>query len=94
MEAAQDAARPSALSELLPGDPRRYGLAAYFYTSDIGRAWRVSEALEFGMVGVNEVAITSEAVPFGGVKMSGLGRENSKYGIDEFLEIKTVCMGL
>ncbi|KAG7671706.1 hypothetical protein Ndes2526B_g07405 [Nannochloris sp. 'desiccata'] len=71
-----------------------YGLAAYFYTRDLGRAWRVSEGLQFGMVGVNEVAITSENVPFGGVKESGLGRENSKYGILEYLDLKTVCLGI
>jgi succinate-semialdehyde dehydrogenase/glutarate-semialdehyde dehydrogenase len=71
-----------------------YGLAAYFYTQDLARAWRVSEGLQFGMVGVNEVAITSENVPFGGVKESGLGRENSKYGIVEYLDLKTVCVGI
>lgn len=71
-----------------------YGLAAYFYTRDLGRAWRVAEDLEYGMVGLNEVAITTEVAPFGGVKQSGMGREQSKYGLDEFLEIKYVCMGL
>lgn len=71
-----------------------YGLAAYIYTSDTTKAWRVSEALEYGMVGVNEVGITSEVIPFGGVKESGLGREGSKYGIDEYLETKYICMGL
>ena len=71
-----------------------YGLAAYFYTRDVGRVWRVAEALQFGMVGVNEVAITSEVAPFGGVKESGLGREHSKYGMDEYLQMKTVCVGL
>lgn len=70
-----------------------YGLAAYFYTRDVGRVWRVAEALDFGMVGANEVAITSESVPFGGVKESGLGREGSKYGIDDYLELKYICMG-
>ncbi|TDG13578.1 NAD-dependent succinate-semialdehyde dehydrogenase [Seongchinamella unica] len=70
-----------------------YGLAAYLYTSDIGRVWRVSEAIEYGMVGVNEVAITSELIPFGGVKESGLGREGSHYGIDDYLDIKYICMG-
>ena len=70
-----------------------YGLAAYLYTNDIGRVWRVSEAIEYGMVGVNEVAITSELIPFGGVKESGLGREGSKYGIDDYVEVKYICMG-
>ncbi len=67
------------------------GLAAYFYTRDIGRAWRVAEALEYGMVGVNEGVISTEVAPFGGVKQSGLGREGSKYGIEDYLEIKYVC---
>lgn len=70
-----------------------FGLASYIYTKDLGRIWRVSEALEYGMVGVNEVAITSEVIPFGGIKESGLGREGSKYGMDEFLEVKYICMG-
>ena len=71
----------------------RFGLASYLYTRDLGRAWRVSEAIEYGMVGVNEVAITSEVIPFGGVKESGQGREGSKYGLDDYLEIKYICMG-
>jgi len=70
-----------------------FGLAAYFYSRDIGRAWRVSEALEYGMVGVNSGLISSEIAPFGGVKESGLGREGSKYGAEEYLEIKYICMG-
>lgn len=70
-----------------------FGLASYLYTRDIGRVWRVSEALEYGMVGVNEVAITSEVIPFGGVKESGQGREGSKYGCDDYLEMKYICMG-
>jgi len=70
-----------------------FGLAAYFYTEHMGRSWRVSEALEYGMVGVNETAISSEVIPFGGVKESGQGREGSKYGLDDFLEIKYICMG-
>ena len=70
-----------------------YGLAAYFYTKDLGRAWRISEALEYGMVGVNEGVISTEVAPFGGVKESGLGREGSKYGVEEFCEPKYVCMG-
>jgi len=68
-----------------------FGLSAYFYTRDLGRAWRVAEALECGMVGVNEGIISTEVAPFGGVKQSGLGREGSKYGIEEYLEIKYLC---
>ncbi|MCB1820451.1 MAG: NADP-dependent succinate-semialdehyde dehydrogenase [Candidatus Competibacteraceae bacterium] len=70
-----------------------FGLAAYFYSRDIGRVWRVSEALEYGMVGVNTGLISTEIAPFGGVKASGIGREGSKYGIEEYLEIKYLCMG-
>ncbi len=68
-----------------------FGLAAYFYTRDVARAWRVSEALEYGIVGQNTGIISNEIAPFGGVKQSGLGREGSHYGIDEYLEIKYVC---
>jgi len=71
-----------------------YGLAAYAYTRDVGRSWRVAEALEYGLVGINEIGITSEVAPFGGWKMSGLGREQSIHGLDEFLEMKSVCFGL
>ena len=70
-----------------------YGLAAYFYSQDVHRCWRVGEALEAGMVGINEGMISNAAAPFGGVKESGLGREGSKYGIDEFMEVKYLCMG-
>ncbi len=70
-----------------------YGLAAYFYTRDLSRAWRVAEALEYGMIGVNEGIISSELAPFGGVKESGQGREGSHHGIDEFVELKYVMMG-
>lgn len=70
-----------------------FGLAAYFYARDIGRVWRVSEQLEYGMVGVNDGIISTEVAPFGGVKESGIGREGSKYGIDDFVEIKYICMG-
>jgi succinate-semialdehyde dehydrogenase/glutarate-semialdehyde dehydrogenase len=70
-----------------------YGLAAYFYSRDVGRVWRVAEALEYGMVGINEGIISTEVAPFGGVKESGLGREGSRYGIEEFLELKYICMG-
>jgi len=70
-----------------------FGLASYFYSRDIGRVWRVAEALEYGIVGINEGIISTEVAPFGGVKESGTGREGSKYGIDDFLEIKYMCMG-
>ncbi len=70
-----------------------FGLASYFYTRDIGRVWRVSEALEYGIVGVNEGVISNEMAPFGGVKESGSGREGSKYGIEDYLEIKYILMG-
>ncbi len=70
-----------------------FGLAAYFYSRDIGCIWRVSEALEYGIVGVNEGIISNEVAPFGGMKESGIGREGSRYGMDEFLEIKYLCMG-
>ena len=70
-----------------------FGLAAYYYTRDIGRVWRVGEALEYGIVGLNTGLISTEVAPFGGVKQSGLGREGSKYGIEEYLEIKYMCMG-
>jgi succinate-semialdehyde dehydrogenase/glutarate-semialdehyde dehydrogenase len=70
-----------------------FGLASYFYGRDIGRVWRVAEALEAGMVGVNTGLISTEVAPFGGIKESGLGREGSKYGIDEFVEIKYLCIG-
>jgi succinate-semialdehyde dehydrogenase/glutarate-semialdehyde dehydrogenase len=70
-----------------------FGLAAYFYGRDIGRVWRVAEALEYGIVGINEGLISTEIAPFGGVKESGNGREGSKYGIEDYLEIKYLCMG-
>jgi succinate-semialdehyde dehydrogenase/glutarate-semialdehyde dehydrogenase len=70
-----------------------FGLAAYFYTENMGRIFRIGEGLEYGMVGVNETAISSEVIPFGGVKESGQGREGSKYGLDDYLEIKYLCIG-
>jgi len=70
-----------------------YGLAAYFYARDIGRVWRVAEALEYGIVGINEGIISTEVAPFGGMKESGIGREGSKYGIEDFLEVKYLAMG-
>jgi succinate-semialdehyde dehydrogenase/glutarate-semialdehyde dehydrogenase len=71
-----------------------FGLAGYFYARDLGRVWRVAEALEYGIVGINTGIISTEVAPFGGVKQSGLGREGSKYGADDFLEIKYLCMGI
>jgi len=70
-----------------------FGLAAYFYTRDVGRVFRVAEALEAGIIGINEGIISTEVAPFGGVKSSGLGREGSKYGIEDYLEIKYLCLG-
>ncbi|HEX7796152.1 MAG TPA: aldehyde dehydrogenase family protein, partial [Vicinamibacterales bacterium] len=70
-----------------------YGLAAYFYGRDVQRIWRVAEALEYGIVGVNTGLISTEVAPFGGVKESGIGREGSKYGIEEYLEVKYMCLG-
>ena len=70
-----------------------FGLASYFYSRDIGRIWRVAEGLDYGMVGINTGLISNEAAPFGGVKSSGIGREGSKYGIEDYMEIKYLCMG-
>jgi succinate-semialdehyde dehydrogenase/glutarate-semialdehyde dehydrogenase len=70
-----------------------YGLAAYYYTRDMGRIWRLSEALEFGILGINTGLVSTEVAPFGGVKESGIGREGSKYGIEEWLELKYLAMG-
>lgn len=70
-----------------------FGLASYFYSRDLARVWRVAEKLEYGMVGINTGAISNEVAPFGGVKQSGLGREGSRYGMDEYLELKYLCMG-
>jgi succinate-semialdehyde dehydrogenase/glutarate-semialdehyde dehydrogenase len=71
-----------------------YGLAAYFYARDIGRIWRVAEALEYGMVAINEGGLSNAMAPFGGIKESGYGREGSKYGLDDYIDIKYLCMGL
>ncbi|MDR2188494.1 MAG: NAD-dependent succinate-semialdehyde dehydrogenase [Azonexus sp.] len=71
-----------------------YGLAAYFYSRDIGRCWRLGEALEYGMVGINSGLIANETAPFGGIKQSGLGREGSRYGIEEYLEVKYLCFAV
>ena len=70
-----------------------FGLAAYFYARDVGRIFRVSEALEYGLIGANEGILATEVAPFGGLKESGLGREGSKYGIEEYLEVKYVAVG-
>ena len=71
-----------------------FGLASYFYTRDMSRVWRVSEALEYGIVGVNTGLISTTVAPFGGMKESGIGREGSKFGIEDYLEVKYVCMGI
>ena len=71
----------------------QFGLASYFYSRDIGRVFRVSEALEYGIVGVNTGLISTEVAPFGGIKESGIGREGSKYGIEDYLELKYICLG-
>jgi len=71
-----------------------YGLAAYFYAESVSRIWRVSEALEYGMVGINTGLISTASAPFGGVKSSGIGREGSRYGIDEYTELKYLCLGI
>lgn len=70
-----------------------FSILGYFYSQDVSQIWRVAEAMEVGMVGVNEGIISSEIAPFGGWKQSGLGREGSKYGIEEYLEIKYICLG-
>ena len=70
-----------------------YGLSAYFYTRDLGRTWRVAEGLEFGIVGINTGFVSSEVAPFGGMKESGIGREGSSYGVDDWVELKYLAMG-
>jgi succinate-semialdehyde dehydrogenase/glutarate-semialdehyde dehydrogenase len=70
-----------------------FGLAAYFYSRDIGRIYRVAEKLEYGIIGINEGIISNEMAPFGGIKESGSGREGSKYGLDDYLDIKYMCIG-
>ena len=71
-----------------------FGLAAYFYTRDLARSWRVAEALEYGIVGLNTGIISTEVAPFGGIKESGVGREGSKYGILDYTELKYLCTGI
>ena len=80
--------RPSTLA-----NNTEFGLASYFYSRDVGRIFRVGEALEYGMVGINIGLISTAEVPFGGVKQSGLGREGSHHGIDDYVEIKYLCLG-
>ena len=70
-----------------------FGLASYFYSKDVAKIFRVAEALEYGMVGINTGLISTEIAPFGGIKQSGLGREGSKYGIDDYTELKYMCLG-
>jgi succinate-semialdehyde dehydrogenase/glutarate-semialdehyde dehydrogenase len=70
-----------------------FGLASYFYCRDVSRVWRIAEALEYGMVGINTGLISTEVAPFGGMKESGIGREGSRFGIDEFIEVKYLCLG-
>jgi len=84
----QDEAEVIALS-----NDTEFGLASYFYARDMSRVFRVAEALEYGMVGINTGVISTEVAPFGGMKASGLGREGSKYGLDEYVEIKYLCLG-
>ncbi|WP_144434435.1 aldehyde dehydrogenase family protein, partial [Pseudomonas syringae] len=83
-----DEAEALALANATP-----YGLAAYYFTQDLRRSWRFGEALEFGMVGLNTGIISMEIAPFGGIKQSGLGREGSSYGLDEYLEVKAFHVG-
>jgi succinate-semialdehyde dehydrogenase/glutarate-semialdehyde dehydrogenase len=71
-----------------------FGLASYFYTRDLSRVWRVAEALEAGIVGINTGLISTEIAPFGGIKQSGLGREGSRHGLDDYMELKYLCMGI
>ncbi|MCW0198402.1 NAD-dependent succinate-semialdehyde dehydrogenase [Sphingopyxis sp.] len=105
--AAMDVAREETFGPLAPvfrftdeadvvaqANDTRFGLAAYFYAGDLSRVWRVAEALEYGIVGVNTGLISTEVAPFGGMKESGLGREGSRYGIEDYLEVKYVCMGM
>jgi len=81
-------------SALAAANDTEFGLAAYFYSRNLTRMWRVAEALEYGMVGINTGLISNEVAPFGGVKQSGLGREGSHYGIDDYLVIKYLCIGI
>ena len=84
---------PNEAEVISQANDTEFGLATYFYARDISRVYRVAEALEYGMVGVNTGAISTAEAPFGGIKQSGIGREGSSYGLDEFLELKYVCLG-
>ena len=85
-------AGPNGGRKALEAANTEFGLASYFYSRDIGRIYRVAEALEYGMVGINTGLISTAEVPFGGVKQSGLGREGSRHGLDDYLEIKYLCL--
>ena len=89
---AAAACRAAEADAVLLANDTEYGLAAYFYARDIGRVFRVAEALEYGMVAVNDGILSTEVAPFGGVKQSGIGREGSKYGIEEYMELKYVLL--
>ncbi|AHA66657.1 Succinate-semialdehyde dehydrogenase [NADP+] [Shigella dysenteriae 1617] len=88
------AARMDEADVIAQANDTEFGLAAYFYARDLSRVFRVGEALEYGIVGINTGIISNEVAPFGGIKASGLGREGSKYGIEDYLEIKYMCIGL
>ena len=79
---------------IVKANATQYGLASYFYAGNLSRVWRVTESLEYGMVGVNTGVISTEVAPFGGVKQSGIGREGSSHGIEEYLEMKYVCLSI
>ena len=78
---------------ILQANDTIYGLAAYFYATELKKVWRVAEALEYGMIGINTGRMSSEAAPFGGLKQSGIGREGSRHGAEDYLEMKYLCMG-
>ena len=92
-QAAFPAWRAAPAKALALANDTPFGLAGYFYTSDIARVWRLADALEVGIVGINEDALAAEAAPFGGVKASGYGREGSTHGLDDYLRVKYLCQG-
>ena len=92
MEIALLLARLANAEAIALANATEHGLAAYFYGRDVGQVWRVAEALEYGMVGINTGMISSETIPFGGVKQSGFGREGSYHGIDEYLDVKSITL--